>query len=91
VPNSVHLNTFPKLLSPNLADPPSSAPEGIDILIGSDYYWNFVGDEVNRIEGGPTVVKSTLGWLLSGPTMTSDPPTVSGTHLAVCQQSVSLE
>ena len=31
VPNAVNLNNFPKLLSLDLADPPSSAPEGIDI------------------------------------------------------------
>jgi len=65
--------------------------KGLIFFIGSNYYWNFVGDEVIWIEGGPTVVKNTLGWLLSGPTMTSDPPTVSGTHLAVCQKSMSLE
>ena len=84
VPNAVNLNNFPKLLSLDLADPPSSAPEGNDILIGSDYYWTFVGEEVIRTDGGPTVVKSKLGWLLSGPTMTSDSPTIVGTHLTVC-------
>jgi len=57
------LNQLIPMLSLNCfhSDPPSSAPEGIDILIGSDYYWNFVSDEVIRIEGGSTVVKSTLG------------------------------
>ena len=49
-----------------------------------------MGDEVLRIDGGPTVVKSALGWLLSGPTMTSD-PAVSGIHLAVRKQSMSPE
>ena len=42
-----------------------------------------------RTDGGPTVVKSKLGWLLSGPTMTSDSPTIVGTHLTVCQRTMA--
>ena len=38
----------------------------INILVGADYYWTFVQDQV--IHGnGPTAVKSCLGYLLSGP------------------------
>ena len=33
--NSVSLAQFPNLLKLDLADPPSSAPEGINVLIGS--------------------------------------------------------
>ena len=57
-PNLVNLEQFPSLLKLNLADPPSSTPKGIDILIGSDYYWSIVGEEVIRTEGGLTVIKS---------------------------------
>ena len=42
----------------------------IEILIGADYYWSIVGDDIIRGEG-PTAVESRLGYLLSGPTMTS--------------------
>ncbi|XP_071133119.1 uncharacterized protein [Mytilus edulis] len=42
----------------------------IEILIGADYYWSIVGDDIIRGEG-PTTVESRLGYLLSGPTMTS--------------------
>ncbi|XP_071127721.1 uncharacterized protein [Mytilus edulis] len=42
----------------------------IEILIGADYYWSIVGDDIIRGEG-PTAVESKLGYLLSGPTMTS--------------------
>ena len=43
----------------------------ITILVGADYYWTFVQDQV--IHGdGPTAVKSRLGYLLSGPL--SQPP-----------------
>jgi len=38
----------------------------VDILIGSDYYWEFVEDEIIRGEG-PTAMKSRVGYLLSGP------------------------
>lgn len=43
----------------------------IDLLIGADYYWNIVGDEVVR-GSGPTAVSSKLGYLLSGPTHLKD-------------------
>ena len=89
VPNSVNLNKFPGLLTLDLADPPSSVPKGIDILIGSDYYWTFVGEEVIRTDGGATVVKSKLGWLLSEPTMTSVPPNITETHLAMSGNHVT--
>ena len=85
LPNLVNLERFPSLLKLDLADPPSSAPEGIDVLIGSDYYWTIVGEEVIRTDGGPTVVKSKLGWLLSGPLATSDPSGTTITHLALCK------
>ena len=50
-----------------LADEPYSSGCSIDLLIGSDYYWNFVTGETKRGDEGPVAVKSKLGWLLSGP------------------------
>ena len=38
----------------------------IDILIGSDYYWNFVTGNVIKGKNGPVAVESTLGWIISG-------------------------
>uniref|UniRef100_A0ABM0M187 Uncharacterized protein LOC102806767 n=1 Tax=Saccoglossus kowalevskii TaxID=10224 RepID=A0ABM0M187_SACKO len=38
----------------------------IDILIGADYYWQYVTDRVVRGDG-PTAVMSPFGYLLSGP------------------------
>jgi transposase InsO family protein len=38
----------------------------IDILVGSDYYWKFVGQDLKRGKEGPVAVCSKLGWLLSG-------------------------
>ena len=38
----------------------------ITVLIGADYYWQFIEDKIIRGDG-PTAVKSKLGYLLSGP------------------------
>ncbi|XP_070545592.1 uncharacterized protein [Ptychodera flava] len=49
-----------------LAHPLSDCPSFVvDILIGADFYWDFVGDKI--IRGPPTAVSSKLGYLLSGP------------------------
>ncbi|XP_070573730.1 uncharacterized protein [Ptychodera flava] len=39
----------------------------IDVLIGADQYWNFVGNHIVR-GAGPTAISSKFGYLLSGPT-----------------------
>ena len=39
----------------------------VDILIGSDYYWELVTGSVCRSKKGPTAVHTKLGWVLSGP------------------------
>ena len=48
-------------------DESGDGDESIDILIGSDYYWNIVIGETVHGQSGPTAVKSKLGWLLSEP------------------------
>ena len=50
-----------------LADEPCNSGSSIDLLIGLDYYWNFVTGEMKRGEEGPIAINSKLGWLLSGP------------------------
>ena len=44
----------------------------VDVLIGSDYYWDLVTGSVYRSEGGPTAIHTKLGWVLSGPTPAKD-------------------
>ena len=40
----------------------------VDILIGSDLYWNFMtGETRTGMNGGPVTIKTHLGWVLSGP------------------------
>lgn len=58
LPNAVNLEQYPCLCRLDLADPPGKAPEGIDLLIGSDHYWNIVQEGVVHTEGGPIAVKS---------------------------------
>ena len=43
----------------------SNGNNSVDILIGSDYYWDIVTGEVLKGDG-PIVVHSKFGWLLSG-------------------------
>ena len=42
-------------------------PYHVDILIGADYYWHFIGDEPTIRGQGPKAVNSKLGFLVSGP------------------------
>ena len=41
--------------------------ESIDVLIGSDYYWDFVSGDSIKDNQGLTAVYSKFGWLLSRP------------------------
>lgn len=47
----------------------------ISLLIGADYYWQFVGDHIVCGEG-PTALQSKLGYLLSGSLATPISPSV---------------
>ena len=38
----------------------------ISILIGADYYWDFVSGNIRRGNSGPGAVETILGWVLSG-------------------------
>jgi len=61
------LRDVPYLQGLPLAHPVSSAENfEISLLVGADFYWNFIGDHVVRGDG-PTAVSSRLGYVLSGP------------------------
>jgi len=85
LPSIVNQEQYPSLLKLDLADPPSKEPHGIDLLIGSDYYWSIMGEEVIRTEGGPTVVQSKLGWSLSGPLAMLSLSSPLITQLSLCK------
>ena len=40
----------------------------VDILVGSDQYWQLVSGKALRGEDGPTAIQTRLGWVISGPT-----------------------
>jgi len=66
LPGKVSVN-YPHLDGLELADESFDAEGSIDMLIGCDYYWDFVTGETRRGDEGPIAVNSKLGWLLSGP------------------------
>jgi hypothetical protein len=39
----------------------------IDVLVGSDHYWEVVTGRIIRGTSGPAAVETKLGWVLSGP------------------------
>lgn len=45
----------------------------VDVLIGCDHYWDLVTGSICRGEKGPTAIHTKLGWVLSGPTLSSNP------------------
>ena len=46
----------------------SDSKESIDVLIESDYNWDFIEGDIVRGELGPVAIDSKFGWLLSGST-----------------------
>ena len=68
LPLKVEVNAYPHIEGLALADAFDDQDSGsIDVLIGSDNYWNFVTGETIRGDYGRTAISSKLGWLLSGP------------------------
>ncbi|PFX25822.1 hypothetical protein AWC38_SpisGene9512 [Stylophora pistillata] len=68
LPKRMDVKKYPHLVDLNLADRSAFDQGSIDILIGSDYYWDIVTRESIRGEFGPTAINSKFGWLLSGST-----------------------
>ena len=63
---------YPHLREIEFADSLSdNGPMKIDLLIGSDYIWNFFNGSTIRgeesVECGPVAVSTTVGWVPSGP------------------------
>ena len=70
-PLSFAKHYYPHLRGLELADNNEDNCE-IDLLIGADNYWGMVTGTVRRGESGPMAVKTSLGWVLSGPTRNLD-------------------
>ena len=71
VTSKVSLHEHPHLLYLDRADCISGnmdSQDNIDVLIGSDYYWDIITGEVARGDDKLVAVSSKSGWLVSGPT-----------------------
>lgn len=62
----IEVDNYPHLQGLQLADS-SDSNDSVDVLIGSDYYWDIIGGDTVRGEFGPVAIDSKFGWLLSGP------------------------
>ena len=68
----IAVNSYDHLKNLKLADKnPKNLDMKIDILIGSDFYWQFLTNDIVRGNGGPVAVRSALGYVLSGPISTT--------------------
>ncbi|CAH0727376.1 unnamed protein product, partial [Brenthis ino] len=57
-----------KLNNLELADPSFNEPSPIDMLIGSDLFWDLIGSEQRSLGlNNPNLHSSKLGWLIAGP------------------------
>ena len=54
----------------------------MNILIGSDYYWQLVTGHVIHGNDGPTAMHTQLGWILSGPVKGAPPNSHSNVNIA---------
>ena len=53
----------------------------VDLLIGSDFYWNFLTGEISTGGVGPVAMKTKVGWVLSGPVCPASTSQAAGTNL----------
>ena len=60
------MGRFKHLKGLDLADNFESNEKPIDILIGGDYFYTFVGNRVIRGSYGPVAVETSFGYTLSG-------------------------
>jgi hypothetical protein len=86
----VSQSQYDHLASLKLADETSGIEAAtIEILVGSDQYWQLVTGEVVKGKSGPTAMNTKLGWVLSGPiersTVSREPVTnLACTHVFKC-------
>lgn len=67
-PVSMYVRQHSHLLGLELADFSDTALNmPIDMLIGSDHYWQLVTGSICRGTSGRVAVHTKLGWVLSGP------------------------
>ena len=70
-----------KIKHNELADPSYNIPGKIDILLGADIYGHILMNGIIKNANGPTAQRTTLGWIISGPTNTDLPSSLITTHV----------
>jgi len=83
LPSAVHVDKYSHLRGLQLADNYNATSGEIDVLIGSNYYWNVVSGDTVRGDHGPVAVNSKLGWLLSGTVDSIEAMKINHTHLII--------
>ena len=72
LPQAVDLGQFPSFQGLELADSgefdSGTHTTTIDLLIGSDHYWDVITGNIIRGDSGLVAVSSKFGWLVSVPT-----------------------
>lgn len=64
---------YPHLSGLDFADKPEDTQQlQVDILVGSDHYWDLTTGRVQRGIDGPVAIDTKLGWVLSGPITVPD-------------------
>ena len=67
-PISLCSEKYSHLSQLDLADLSNSESQlEVDVLIGSDHYWDLVTGETIRGRSGPVAINTKVGWVLSGP------------------------
>ena len=66
LPSKVDLSSCPIFAKLDLASDSGCDDQPIDVLVGSDLYWQFISGKVIRSETGLVAVQSKFGWILSG-------------------------
>ena len=84
-------NSYLHLQHLNLADYNDDRDLSVDILIGSDFYWDIIENEVLKGESDPAAIKSKVGNILSGSFCNSDIPnsTAFVCHTLKCSSEVA--
>ncbi|XP_059062082.1 uncharacterized protein LOC131854916 [Achroia grisella] len=56
-----------------LADAKYFESQSVDILLGADLFWDLLDEGKIRLENGPFIQNTKLGWIISGPIYTHTP------------------
>ena len=84
-----HPANYPHLKNLKLADPNWHLPAPVDILLGSEIFWDIMGsNKIKGRDGAPVGVESTLGWLVTG--SVKSPTNLHKVEVHLCSE-ISLE